>query len=98
MKARVKRFAPIVAISVGVLAILLGVTICQVTRALAQMPPQEQVNILELSPVSPHWIAVTSFGGSIMVTPITLIDGDSLQVVGTITGGLTAMFAAVARP
>ncbi len=94
MKARVIRCARIVAIFVGVPAILLGVTICQVARALAQMPPQEQVNILELPPVSPHWIAVTSFGGSIMVTPITLIDGDSLQVVGTITGGLTAMFAA----
>ena len=75
-------------------AILLGVAVCGVTSARAQMPPQEQVTILELGAVSPHWIATASFGGSIMVTPITLIDGDSLKVVGTITGGLTAMFAA----
>ncbi len=91
MKAIAKRLAPIVKI---LLAILLGVAACEATSALAQMPPQEQVTILELPPVSPHWIAATSFGGSIMVTPITLIDGDSLQVLGMITGGLTAMFAA----
>ena len=66
----------------------------ELAPALAQMPPQEQVTILELPPVSPHWIATASFGGSIMVTPITLVDGDSLKVIGTITGGLTAMFAA----
>ncbi len=87
MKSMMKRFARIA-------AILLGVAVCEVTGALAQMPPQEQVTILELPPVAPHWIAATSFGGSIMVTPITLIDGDSLKVLGTITGGLTAMFAA----
>ena len=29
-----------------------------------------------------------------MVTPIVLIDGDSLEVIGTITGGMTSMFAA----
>jgi methylamine dehydrogenase heavy chain len=86
MKTMMKRFAPIV-------AILLGVAVCGVMNAPAQMPPQEQVTILELPPVSPHWIAAASFGGSIMVTPITLVDGDSLQVVGTITGGMTAMFA-----
>jgi hypothetical protein len=87
MKSMMKRFARMV-------ALLLGVAVCTGTGALAQMPPQEQVTILELPPVSPHWIATASFGGSIMVTPITLVDGDSLKVIGTITGGLTAMFAA----
>jgi methylamine dehydrogenase heavy chain len=87
MKAIFERFAPMV-------AALVGVAFCQVMSALAQMPPQEQVTILQLPPVSPHWIAMASFGDSIMVTPITLIDGDSLQVLGTITGGLTSMFAA----
>jgi len=94
MKAIVKRFAPIIALFAGILAILPGVTVRGVAGALAEMPPQEQVTILELPPVAPHWIAVAAFGGSIMVTPITLIDGDTLQVVGTITGGMTSMFAA----
>ncbi len=77
MKFVMKRFARVV-------AILIGVAVCPGTGAFAQMPPQEQVAILELPPVSPHRIAATSFDGSIMVTPITLIDGDSLKVVGTI--------------
>jgi len=77
-----------------VAAIFLCVAVCAVPTALAEMPPQEQVTVLELPPVAPHWIAATSSGGSIMVTPITLIDGDSLRVMGTITGGMTAMFAA----
>ncbi len=87
MKSMMKRFAQIV-------GIVLGVAFCGVTSVLAQMPPQEQVTILELPAVSPHWIAMASFGGSIMVTPIILVDGDSLKMLGTITGGLTAMFAA----
>ena len=91
MKAITDRFAPIAA---SLLALLVGVTCYAVAHARAAMPPQEQVNILELPPVAPHWIAVATFGGSIMVTPIILIDGDSLQVLGTITGGMTAMFAA----
>lgn len=64
-------------------------------RALAQMPPQEQTTIREMPPISPHFVAALSpFTGSIMVTPIVLIDGDTQQVVGNITGGLAAMFAA----
>src|SRR5262249_3070360 len=91
MKARVKHFASIVA---NLLPIFVSVTLCGVAGARAEMPPQEQVTILELPPVAPHWIAVTSFGGSIVVAPIPLIDGDSLRVMGTITGGMTSMFAA----
>jgi methylamine dehydrogenase heavy chain len=77
----------------AIAAIVVSVAVCAATSAIAQMPPQEQVTILELPPVSPHWIAMSSFGGSIMVTPITLIDGDSLRVLGTISGGMTSMFA-----
>jgi methylamine dehydrogenase heavy chain len=87
MKTMDKRLAAMV-------AIVAGVAICAATSVIAEMPPQEQVTILELPPVSPHWIAMSSFGSSIMVTPITLIDGDSLRVVGKITGGMTSMFAA----
>ena len=95
MKAPAERFAPVVRIVPAILfMILVGVALCEVTSAQAEMPPQEQVTILELPPVAPHWVAATSFGGSIMVTPIVLIDGDSLTVIGTITGGMTSMFAA----
>jgi methylamine dehydrogenase heavy chain len=63
--------------------------------ALAQMPPNEQVTVLQLPPVSPHWVAtMTPLAGSIMVTPIVLIDGDTQKVIGNISGGLAAMFAA----
>jgi methylamine dehydrogenase heavy chain len=63
--------------------------------ALAQMPPNEQVTVLQLPTASPHWVAtMTPLGGSIMMTPVVLIDGDTLQVLGNLSGGLAAMFAA----
>src|ERR1700690_2891516 len=63
--------------------------------ALAQMPPNEQVTVLQLPSASPHWVAtMTPLGGSIMMTPVVLIDGDTLQVLGNLSGGLAAMFAA----
>ena len=89
-----RRFAPAAAAAVAGLAIFLCAALLMPARAGAQMPPQEQVTVLQLPPVSPHWIATASFSGSIMVTPILLIDGDSLKLIGTITGGLTAMLAA----
>jgi methylamine dehydrogenase heavy chain len=91
MRPSVKRFTPFLAI---VPAILWCIAVHCGAAAWADMPPQEQVTVLELPPASPHWIAVASFGGSIMVTPITLIDGDTLHVRGTITGGMTSMFVA----
>src|SRR6185437_3911064 len=61
---------------------------------LAQLPPNEQVTVLQLPPVSPHWVAtMTPLAGSIMMTPIVLIDGDTRQVLGNLSGGLAAMFA-----
>ncbi len=78
-----------------VVAVLLSVTICAGPGALAQMPPQEQVTITALPPASPHWtVALSPLSGSIMATPLVLVDGDSLRVLGNITGGLAAMFAA----
>jgi methylamine dehydrogenase heavy chain len=78
-----------------IVAILMGVAICVGPGAIAQMPPQEQTTITELPPVSPHWTVVLSpLGGSIMATPLVIVDGDSQRVVGNITGGLAAMFAA----
>ncbi|HTJ09777.1 MAG TPA: amine dehydrogenase large subunit [Candidatus Binataceae bacterium] len=62
--------------------------------ALAQMPPNEQVTVLQLPAYSPHWIAtMTPLSGSIMMTPIVLIDGDTHKVLGNLSGGLAAMFA-----
>ena len=62
--------------------------------ALAQMPPNEQVTVLQLPAYSPHWIAtMTPLSGSIMMTPIVLIDGDTQKVLGNLSGGLAAMFA-----
>src|SRR5690349_16027808 len=88
MKAAAHRLIPAAAMLLCILCLVFSAS-----RARAQMPPQEQVTILQLPPVSPHWIAASSFGGSIMTTPIVFVDGDSLKMIGTITGGLTAMFA-----
>ncbi|HZO81161.1 MAG TPA: amine dehydrogenase large subunit [Candidatus Binataceae bacterium] len=80
---------------VGIMVALCTALVARASGAMAQMPPQEQTTVRELAPISPHWVAALSpFAGSIMVTPIVLIDGDTQQVVGNITGGLAAMFAA----
>ena len=88
MKAAAHRLVPAAAVLLSILCLVFSAS-----RARAQMPPQEQVTILQLPAVSPHWIAAASFSGSIMTTPILFVDGDSLKMIGTITGGLTAMFA-----
>ncbi len=76
-------------------AILTGMMPQGGSGALAQMPPNEQVTVLQLPDVSPHWVAATApLAGSIMITPIVLINGDTRQVIGNLTGGLAAMFAA----
>jgi methylamine dehydrogenase heavy chain len=62
--------------------------------ALAQMPPNESVTVLQLPAHSPHWVATMApLSGSIMLTPMVLIDGDTRQVLGNLSGGLAAMFA-----
>lgn len=77
-----------------IIAILMGVIARGGTGALAQMPPNEQVTVLQLPPASPHWVAAMApLAGSIMLTPIVLIDGDTQQVIGNISGGLAAMLA-----
>ncbi len=76
-------------------AVLAGVMAWGGPGALAQMPPNEQVTVLQLPAASPHWVAtMTPLAGSIMMTPIVLIDGDTQQVLGNLSGGLAAMFAA----
>ena len=81
--------------AVLIAAILAGVIAWGGPGALAQMPPNEQVTVLQLPAASPHWVAAMApLSGSIMLTPIVLIDGDTQQVLGNISGGLAAMFAA----
>ena len=47
MKAPAERFAPVVRIVPAILFMsLVGVALCEVTSAHAEMPPQEQVTIL----------------------------------------------------
>ncbi|MGH7913565.1 MAG: amine dehydrogenase large subunit, partial [Candidatus Binataceae bacterium] len=78
-----------------IVATVMGVMVWGAPCALAQMPPNEQVTVMQLPPVSPHWVAtMTPLAGSIMVTPIVLIDGDTQKVLGNLSGGLAAMFAA----
>ncbi len=81
-------------LGVVVFAILLAAIAFNGPDARAQMPPNEQVTVLQLPPVSPHWVMTLSpLAGSIMMTPLVLIDGDSQKVIGNISGGLAAMFA-----
>jgi methylamine dehydrogenase heavy chain len=77
-----------------IFAILAGVMARGGPGALAQMPPNEQVTVLQLPAASPHWVATMApLAGSIMMTPIVLINGDTQQVLGNLSGGLAAMFA-----
>jgi methylamine dehydrogenase heavy chain len=77
-----------------IVAILMGMMARGGPSALAQMPPNESVTVLQLPAHSPHWVATMApLSGSIMLTPMVLIDGDTRQVLGNLSGGLAAMFA-----
>jgi methylamine dehydrogenase heavy chain len=58
--------------------------------ALAQTPPPEGVRVRELGPIRPHWAFLISPAGldSEEAAKVEVIDGDSLQVLGMLTGGL----------
>jgi len=60
----------------------------------AQAPPEEGVEVRELPAPRPHWVFVMSpFSATLEVTSVVLIDGDSLKVLGQLTGGLASTFA-----
>jgi hypothetical protein len=61
-----------------IVAILMGVMARGGPSVLAQMPPNESVTVLQLPAHSPHWVATMApLSGSIMLTPMVLIDGDT---------------------
>jgi hypothetical protein len=76
-------------------AILLGLTGWLGSGALAQMPPEEGVKVRQLPQPGPHWVFVMNpvSGGSLEVTSVFAIDGDSLKVLGEMTGGVVSAFA-----
>ncbi len=77
-----------------VLAILLGLGLLSAPRAFTQAPPEEGVKVRELPPAGPHWVFVMApFSGTLEVTSVVAIDGDSLKVLGQLTGGLVSAFA-----
>jgi len=59
---------------------------------LAQTPPPEGVKVRELGPIQPHWVFLISPAGldSEEATKVEVIDGDSFQLLGMLTGGLLA--------
>jgi methylamine dehydrogenase heavy chain len=61
----------------------------------AQTPPPEGVRVRELGPVQPHWVFLVSPAGidSEQATKVEIVDGDSLQMLGMLTGGLLATAA-----
>jgi methylamine dehydrogenase heavy chain len=74
-----------------ILALLL---LCSGARLFAQAPPEEGVKVRELPPAGPHWIFVMApFSGTLEVTSVVAIDGDSRKVLGQLTGGLVSAFA-----
>src|ERR1700731_19046 len=78
-----------------IVAILLGLTGWLGSGALAQMPPEEGVKVRQLPQPGPHWVFVMNpvSGGSLEVTSVFAIDGDSLKVLGEMTGGVVSAFA-----
>ena len=80
--------------AVFIVAILIALTACRGSFALAQMPPEEGVKVRELPLAGPHWVFVMNpFSGTLEVTSVFAIDGDSLQVLGEMTGGVVSAFA-----
>jgi methylamine dehydrogenase heavy chain len=80
--------------AVFIVAILLALAACRGSFALAQMPPEEGVKVRELPLARPHWVFVMNpFSGTLEVTSVFAIDGDSLQVLGEMTGGVVSAFA-----
>src|SRR5579883_3164994 len=61
----------------------------------AQAPPPEGVRVRELGPIGPHWVFLVSPAGadSELSTKIEIVDGDSLQLLGLLTGGLLSTAA-----
>jgi len=77
-------------------ALLICTTIClAATAALAQTAPEEGVRVRELGPMQPHWVFLLSPAGldSEVSAKVGVIDGDSLQVLGMLTGGLLSTAA-----
>ncbi len=56
----------------------------------AQTPPPEGVRVRELGPLKPHWVFLVSPAGidSETATKVEVVDGDALQMLGMLTGGL----------
>jgi methylamine dehydrogenase heavy chain len=80
--------------AVFILTILIGLSAWCGSGALAQMPPEEGVKVRELPLAGPHWVFVMNpFSGTLQVTSVFAIDGDSLKVMGQMTGGITSAFA-----
>ncbi len=63
--------------------------------AFAQTPPAEGVQVRELGPIAPHWVFLVSPAGvdSETATKVEIVDGDSLQMLGMLTGGLLGIAA-----
>ena len=73
-------------------ALLICVAICLAAQALAQTPPPEGVRVRELGPIQRHWVFLISPAGldSQLASKVEVIDGDSLQLLGMLTGGMLA--------
>jgi methylamine dehydrogenase heavy chain len=76
------------------LALCLSVSSCLClgvsSHALAQVPT-EGVRVREMPPQSPHWaFLVSPIFGSFAVSAVIIVDGDSLKILGMLTGGLTS--------
>ena len=70
--------------------------ICLIANgALAQTAPPEGVRVRELGPMQPHWVFLISPAGldSEEAAKVEVVDGDSLQILGMLTGGLLSTAA-----
>ena len=77
-----------------IIAILIGLSAWCGSGARAQMPPEEGVKVRELPLAAPHWVFVMNpFSGTLEATSVFAVDGDSLQVLGQMTGGIVSAFA-----
>ena len=79
-----------------ILTIAIAVCVPGAHRAIAQEPPAEGTSVRQLPGPSPHWGFFYSLAtlGSFSPSNVTIIDGDTRTVLGTLDGGLASGFAA----
>ena len=76
-------------------AVVLALSFTCVGESAAQAPPEEGASVAVLPAPAAHWVFLYNISGLGSITPtnVTILDGDSRQLLGMLTGGIGGSFA-----